>query len=152
MNEPKILYTDGACKFNNSTDLFKRRMYICFVDTSKKDIPSDPFLRNFQIREPIAIQRQYGGSNNLAELIALHECLKYCIKWRYKDISIKLDSKNTIAWINSGKVGKKINNPEITQSILDKTKEMEEQFNSVEFSYVPRNDNLAGIKLEEMIK
>ena len=150
MNETKILYTDGACKFNNSTDISKRKMYICFVDSSKKDIPSDPMMRNFQIREPIAISRQYGGSNNLAELIALHECLTYCIKWRYKDILIKVDSKILSYWFKSGKVKKDINLPGITQEILNKTKELEKKFDSIKLEVISRNDNLAGWKLDAM--
>ena len=151
-NEIKIIHTDGACKFNNEKDISKRKMYWAFVDSSRKDIPNDPFMRNFSMGTAINAQRKHSvASNNIAELLAVLEALKYCANpvRKYDNILIKTDSKVIYAWIKSGTVNKKINAPEFTQMVLDEVRQRIAKFSTINFEVVPREDNLAGHILEE---
>lgn len=151
--ETKVIFTDGACKFNNEKDVSKRKMYWCFVDSSRKDIPNNPYGRNWFMGTALNVQKNYKlASNNIAELLALYEALKYCINpiRKYEDVLIKMDSKTIYLWVQSGKVGKKINGPEFTQSLLDKVTVLKSQIPNISLEVLPREDNLAGHRLEEL--
>lgn len=153
MSETKIIFTDGACKGNQQKDISKRKMYWCFVDSSRKDLPNDPIRRNFHIGTAVGAQTKYKvASNNIAELLALLECLKYCANsiQKYDDILIRMDSTIVSLWIKSGKVKSTVNAPEFTQMVLDDVVERISKFSNIKFEVISRDDNLAGHKLEEL--
>jgi len=140
MDERKILYCDGACKSNNKKDQSQRRMFICYVDES---IPG-----HFQIRA----RMQKGGSNNIAELLAIDQTLCYALNKGYKNILIRTDSQVVYHWIENGGIRGKVNNPEFTQKLLDRITRLRSWFINLEFQIVPRSLNKAGIKLEKKTK
>ena len=141
MDEQKIIFTDGACKFNNKKNISSRRMFVCIVDPQ---IPN-----HFQIRGAV----KKGGSNNIAELLAVWIGIEYAFKKNYKNLLIKIDSQTIYYWIRRGAIkNMKINDPELTQKLLDRIQRIKGWFQKFEVEVVPRLENKAGIILDEKTK
>jgi len=140
MNEKKIIYTDGGCRGNHEKDLSKRRMVICVVDDQIKD--------HFQIR----CGTKPGGSNNIAELLAIFEGMVYAFNNKYKNLLLKVDSQVAYHWINKQKVSGKVNDPEFTKKVLDRVIGLKKWFDKFEIQVVPRSLNKAGVILESKTK
>ena len=127
-----ILHTDGGCSGNGQLDITKRKMVMVVTD----------LCGNVLIEK-----EEDGGSNNIAELIAVREALNWCIKNGYKEVEIITDSKNTMSWVWNKKVGKKINDRE---RVMDIKSVIDEYLKEIKLSlqWKPREENWAGIHIE----
>jgi len=150
----KVIHVDGSCKGNQQKNIKKRRMYTCVVveELAKAGKPLNYMGPNDGSQINIVLIR--GGSNNIAELIAIENGLKIARGLMYDEVLIKTDSSNNIAWINKDEIkSKKINDLKLTKKIHRRIKDIWiPQFKKVEFELVPREENLAGIVLEEESK
>ena len=148
------IYVDGSCKGNEQPNIKKRRMYTCVVveelALAKKSIR---FL-GANDGSDVAIVLIPGGSNNIAELIAIESGLKIAIGLSYQEVLIKSDSSTALAWVKADEIkSHKINDPELTKKIHNLIKDKWiPMIQKVEFELVPREKNLAGIKLDELSK
>ena len=77
-----ILYTDGGCMGNEQRDCSKRNM-VAVVSDERGHILVDKY--------------QEGGSNNIAELLAVKEALLWCVAHKIDDVEIRTDSRNNLA-------------------------------------------------------
>jgi ribonuclease HI len=128
-----ILYTDGGCS-NNQKDISFRKM-ISVVTNENGNIIID--------------KRVDGGSNNIAELIAVKEALLWCKNNNIKNVEIRTDSKNNLAWVMSGKVGKKLNDKNLVLSIISEINRIK-SFVNFKMVWVPREKNQAGFFIEKL--
>jgi len=140
MNNQKIIYVDGGCFGNQTKDLSKRRMIICFIDTQMKN--------HFQIR----VSFKKNGSSNQAEILACYEGIRYAIKMGYRNLLLKTDSQVVYWWLTRGKVGKKINDPQFVKKVIGSVKKMCGFFEEFKVDVVPREENRAGKVLEMRTK
>jgi ribonuclease HI len=67
----KILYTDGGCTNNNQTDVAKRVMSVAVVDDRGDEL--------------LVLNEECGGSNNIAEFLAVKEALTWVKQQGYKE-------------------------------------------------------------------
>ena len=93
MDNSITLYVDGGCIGNAQRDITKRKMVSV---VTKKD------------GTVVVEEHNEGGSNNIAELIAVKEALKYCLSVGKDSAKIITDSKNNLSWVYGSKVGNKI--------------------------------------------
>ena len=95
-NEVKttVLYTDGGCSHNASSNFSKRKM-TAVVSDEQGNMLID--------------KMQEGGSNNIAELLAIKEALLWCVVNNIKEVEIRTDSMNNFAWFFGYKVGENVN-------------------------------------------
>src|SRR5260370_14436955 len=99
-----ILYTDGGCSGNEQRELSKRNMIAAVTDE----------------HGTILIDKhQEGGSNNIAELLAVKEALEWCVAKKICDVEIRTDSTNNLAWVLGKKVGKKINDRDAVIAVVN---------------------------------
>lgn len=140
-NEIKIISTNGGYSFNNIKDQTKHQMIIAFVDAQ---IPNHREVRT---------ANQRGGSNNLAQIMAIYESLRYAIGMNYKKLLIKTDNHTAYWWFKNRKPKEEskaeINNSVLTQKILDRIAKMKPWFEHLDIVLVPRKENPAGYVLEE---
>ena len=126
------IYTDGGCSGNGQKDLSKRKMIAVATDDTGKVLIE---------------KKQNGGSNNIAELLAVKEALMWCFNHNIKDVKIITDSKNTLSWVFKPKVGKKINDRDLVlnlkTAIYALTKDIK-----LKMEWLPREYNLAGHYIE----
>jgi ribonuclease HI len=130
--EKLILYTDGGCSGNEQRDMNKRQMIACVSD---------------QRGNILVEKKETGGSNNIAELLAVKEAVMYAIMHKHEDVEIRTDSKNNLAWV-FGKVGKKMNDRDAVlnlKTVIDTARASLKHF---DLTWVPRDENRAGIYLE----
>ena len=128
----KKLYIDGGCSNNGQKDISIRKMISVVTDdggTVLTDIEG------------------FGGSNNIAELIALREAIIWAIKNKLDEVQIISDSKNTLAWYRNGVKNKKINDYQRTVAILEEIKTLRKLI-KIDLRWLPREDNLAGHYIE----
>jgi ribonuclease HI len=126
------LYIDGGCSGNWQRDMSKRTM-VAVVTDGHGDVVSE--------------WRGSGGSNNIAELIALRDALTYADYHRWPSVVIYTDSQNIIAWARSGKPGKKLNDRTRVLELLVKVSQLMQSVYT-ELRWVPRDRNLAGHVIE----
>ncbi len=128
-----ILYTDGGCSGNDHRDLSKRNMIAAVTDE----------------RGTILIDRhQEGGSNNIAELLAVKEALVWCVANKIGDVEIRTDSTNNLAWVLGKKVGKKINDRDAVLALKTSIDACRSRLN-LSLKWIPREQNLAGHYVEK---
>jgi len=128
-----ILYTDGGCSGNDQRDLSKRTMIAAVTDE----------------RGTILIDRhQEGGSNNIAELLAVKEALEWCVAKKICDVEIRTDSTNNLAWVLGKKVGKKINDRDAVLALKTSIDACRSRLN-LSLKWIPREQNLAGHYVEK---
>lgn len=157
----KVIYVDGSCRNNQALDQSQRKMATCFVD--------DQIINHAEFRISLPKQeiklpsgtRVVGQSNNIAELLAILEAMRYAIdrtidretfKVGYKELLIKTDSQTAYWWITRGNVKNNINDPEYVHYLLGRINKMKPWFDKFEIEVVPREINKAGIALEAFIK
>ena len=132
-------YTDGGCSGNANPNLKERKMIMTVAD---------------QHGDLIEMDFEEGGSNNIAEILAIRNAIKYAIQYDHEVICIKSDSMNSLRWLDSAlyspypKVGKNINDPERTLKLLAEIKELSKKID-LYIKWVPRDENLAGHIIEE---
>jgi ribonuclease HI len=132
----RTIYIDGGCSGNSRKDYSKRKM-ISVVCDSSNIILSEEEVNN-------------GGSNNIAEFLALKDALKWCIQNKIKEIRIITDSKNTTYWFKKLKKGKQ-NNYKLVLQIRKEIMKLKKQV-KVNLEWQPRETNLAGIYIENKYK
>lgn len=127
-----ILYIDGGCSGNSQKDLTKRKMIAVVTDEGG----------NVIIDKTIE-----GGSNNIAELYAVKEALMWCFNNKIKEVEIRTDSQNNIAWVWNKKVGKKLNDRN-TVLLLKNAIDVFLRDIKLNLVWIPRADNWAGVYIE----
>lgn len=127
-NETTVFYIDGGCLGNEQKYLSLRRM-ISVVADDKGNVLQE--IKND------------GGSNNIAEFIALKYALQYAINHGIGAIKIITDSKNNIAWFNGKKIGRKVNDYAQTKAIKDEIEILKTSV-KIEIEWKDREENLAG--------
>jgi ribonuclease HI len=128
-----ILYTDGGCSGNDQLDLSKRKM-IAAVSDEQGTILID--------------KHEEGGSNNIAELLAVKEALLWCVANKIGDVEIRTDSRNNLAWVLGKKVGKKINDRDAVLALKTSIDASRSQL-ALSLKWIPREQNLAGHYIEQ---
>jgi len=134
-----ILYTDGGCTNNDQKDISKRDM-VSVVSNECGDI--------------VAEVNTHGGSNNLAELIAVEYALDYALQSRASSLHIISDSRTAISQFHKDeskrnlKSIRKMNDYEQYIGIKRRIDRMK-LYLDVEIEWRPREDNLAGHYIEE---
>lgn len=123
-----ILYTDGGCAGNEQLDCSKRKM-VAAVANAQGHILID--------------KHQEGGSNNIAELLAVKEALLWCVENKIGDVEIRTDSKNNFAWVLGKKVGKKLNDRDAVLDLKAAIDAFRSKVN-LTLTWIPREQNLAG--------
>ncbi len=128
-----ILYTDGGCSGNEQRELSKRNMIAAVTDE----------------HGTILIDKhQEGGSNNIAELLAVKEALEWCVAKKICDVEIRTDSTNNLAWVLGKKVGKKINDRDAVLALKTSIDACRSRLN-LSLKWIPREQNLAGHYVEK---
>jgi ribonuclease HI len=89
-----ILYTDGGCSANWQKDMSKRKMVSVVSDAAGL---------------PIWEKHLQGGSNNIAEIVAVWGALKCCQRMGISTVEIRTDSQNNVAWCKSFRCSTKVN-------------------------------------------
>jgi ribonuclease HI len=89
-----VIYTDGGCAGNEQKDLTRRRMIAVATDE-----------RGAVLTET----KQAGGSNNIAELLAVRDALSWCCSHKVPVVEIRTDSRNNFSWVLGNNVGEQVN-------------------------------------------
>lgn len=88
-----------------------------------------------------------GGSNNIAELEAVHDAVTYAYAQGFDALEVRTDSRNNLAWVHGSRVGKHINDRArvlLVKSLIDQMR------TSLRLTlvWVPRDENKAGHYIE----
>ena len=126
-----ILYTDGGCSLNDQPDASKRQM-IAVVSDSNGNVLMET--------------EAHGGSNNIAELLAVKEALVWATEHGYDAIEIRTDSRNNLAWI-AGRIGTRLNDRDAVLALYESINRLRERV-QVDLVWIPRAVNLAGQYVE----
>lgn len=130
-----VLYIDGGCSGNGQPDLSKRRMVSVVTDEA-----------GVVLSESFAV----GGSNNIAELIAVRDAIRWCGMKGIHEAHVMTDSQNNLSWTFGTKVGKDINDRQTVLAIKSEiTAAFVAGFDLV-LTWVPRENNLAGHYIERV--
>ena len=127
------LYVDGGCFGNSQKDLSKRKMIWVVIDKDKK-----VFIE----------EESDGGSNNIAEFLAIKTAIKYCVEHEIKNVTIYSDSNCAISWYNNKIKGKNLNDKDRVLEIKKEIKSLVNYFDTIKIKLIPREKNLAGIYIE----
>lgn len=127
-----ILYIDGGCTGNSTKDMTLRRM-IAVVSNAEGQVLSET--------------KHAGGSNNIAELIAVRDALQWCLANEVRAVELRTDSRNNLSWVYGKTVGKKLND---RARVLELREEIGRLSTGLEFDlvWVPREENRAGHYIE----
>jgi ribonuclease HI len=125
------LYVDGGCSHNNQHDASKREM-IAVVSDSNGNVLSET--------------QAHGGSNNIAELLAVKEGLVWATEHGYEAIEIRTDSRNNLAWV-AGRIGNKLNDRAAVLDLYNSINRLRGRV-QVDLVWIPRDVNLAGQYIE----
>src|SRR3972149_18536 len=128
----KILYTDGGCKGNEQRTLSRRQMTALVTD-------ADGVV--------LAARVLPGGSNNIAELLAVQYALEWCVLHEVPSVEIRTDSRNTLAWVKSKRVGKNCNDRAYVLRIKQRIATLRHVI-GLTLTWIPREENKAGHKIE----
>lgn len=127
-----ILYTDGGCSDNNQLDQSKRRM-VAVVTAEDGSVLTEA--------------KQTGGSNNIAELMAVREALAWCQMHKVTAVEVRTDSRNNLSWVNGSKLGKKLNDRATVLTLLADIAQLRRQV-VLTLVWIPREQNKAGHYIE----
>lgn len=133
-----ILFVDGWCSKSNQKNVKDRIMIWVVTDDTGKVLEE---------------KRKKGGSNNIAEFLAIREALKYCVVNNIKNVVICSDSSCAISWYykefdEEKFLNKKINN---AQEVLNIKKDIDcllLEMENIIVKQIPREENLAGHYIE----
>lgn len=129
----EILYIDGGCEGNSQPDMHKRRM-VAVVTRADGSVVSE--------------QRAEGGSNNIAELLAVRDALLWCQDSGIHDVQVFTDSKNNLAWVDGSKVGKSINDRVRVLALRSQIAFLRTDIH-LALTWIPRASNKAGHYIEQ---
>jgi ribonuclease HI len=124
------LFTDGSC--DNFQDIKDRTMLIVVTD---------------ETGVVLVEKTKLGGSSNVAELRAVTEAMLYAKESQVAELEVFTDSRNNLAWLK-GNVGKKLNDRNAVMDLLTAIENLK-KYVTLSVWWVPREENLAGIFLEE---
>ena len=127
-----LLYTDGGCTNNDQPDIRKREM-IAVVSDSNGSVLVETYL--------------HGGSNNIAEFLAVKEALVWAKENGCDAVEVRTDSRNTFAWVED-RIGKRLNDRGTVMDLYQTISRLREQVR-MELVWVPRAANLAGMYIEK---
>jgi ribonuclease HI len=127
-----ILYTDGGCAGNEQPNWSKRKM-VAVVSNEQGHVLID--------------RHQEGGSNNIAEFLAVKEALLWCVANKIGDVEIRTDSRNNLAWVLGRKVGKKLNDRDAVLDLKAAIDACRSKVN-LTLTWIPREQNPAGQYME----
>lgn len=127
-----VLYVDGGCSGNDTKDMAVRRMVAVVTDASGGVLS--------ERQEP-------GGSNNIAELAAVHDALVWCAEHAVTRVELKTDSRNNHSWVFGKKLGKKLNDREHVERLRRAIDGFRLSI-ALTLTWVPREQNLAGHYIE----
>jgi ribonuclease HI len=128
----RIVFTDGGCSNNNQPEIVKRHMRAVVLAEWDGRILAD-------------IQ-QRGGSNNIAEFMAVEQALLWAKLYGCTQLEIRTDSRNNLAW-TFGRVGRGINDREAVMAIRRNIDSIREHV-ELKMVWLPRRLNAAGLYLE----
>lgn len=125
-------YIDGGCSGNGQRDIQARRMIAVVTDDAGVVLSE---------------HEKAGGSNNIAELIAVRDALALAHRLEIPSVELRTDSRNNFAWV-FGKIGKDLND---RATVVVLRKEIQDLRQTVELQlvWVPREDNIAGHYIEK---
>lgn len=126
------LYVDGGCTGNGQRDLSKRAMIAVVTDDAG----------NVLVERPEA-----GGSNNVAELLAIYEALLWCHRHDVHAVHIFTDSRNNLAWGNCKRPGLFLNNRARVLELQAGIAKLRETV-AYSLAWIPREQNKAGHVIE----
>lgn len=127
-----VLYVDGGCSKNNQPDPSKRQMVAVVTDA---------------IGGVISDYQAEGGSNNVAELMAVADALLHCVENQIREVEIRTDSRNNLAWVLGKRLGKNLNDKPTVQHLKDLITSYRTTV-KLTLTWVPREKNLAGHYIE----
>ena len=127
-----ILHTDGGCSNSNQKDMSIRKMIAVVTDVAGNVIIE---------------KTQEGGSNNIAELLAVKEALIWCVNNGIKEVEIITDSQNNLSWVWKTKLGKKLNDRDAVMNLKNVIDVCLQEI-KLTLTWKPREENWAGIHIE----
>jgi len=83
-------------------------------------------------------------TNNVSEYFALIFSLNYIIKNKYRNVNIRLDSELVVKQVNGEY---RVKDPKMAY-LLGKVKQLMQQIEGIKVSWIPREKNIAGKRLE----
>ena len=135
-----VFHTDGGCRGNGQKNLDLRRMVAVVADKEGR----------------VLIDKEdIGGSNNIAELWAVKECLAWCSIRRLSNILIETDSQVAYWWtVNSEKKIKqkaqdKMNDLARVLELREAITELKPLVAPFQMKVISREQNLAGHFIED---
>ena len=130
-----VLYTDGGCSNNCQLDVSKREMIAVVTDSTGA----------------VLVERfQHGGSNNIAELLAVKEALAWAKDHGWDAVEIRTDSRNNLAWV-AGRIGDGLKYRNAVLDLYEKISRMRQDVD-LNLVWIPRDENLAGRYIEEKVR
>lgn len=129
-----VLYVDGGCSANNQTDMAVRHM-VAVVTDDQGVVLSE--------------QTQPGGSNNIAELMAVRDAMLWARSKGVTFIEVRTDSRNNFAWVLGRKLGKHLNDRAAVEALRTDIADLRGQVR-LELTWVPREQNKAGHHIENV--
>jgi ribonuclease HI len=127
-----LLFVDGGCTGNGLRDRSKRTMRHVVLK-------ADGTI--------VSLQTTPGGSNNCAELLAVHDALAYCVNAHIGRVEIRTDSRNNLAWVYGSRISPTINDTQLVRSIRARIDALRTRV-AMRLVWVPREKNIAGHFLE----
>ena len=125
------VFTDGGCN-NHEPDPTKRTIRAVVTDENGTMLV-DKVLK--------------GGSNNIAELWAVAEALKFAKECGIEELELFTDSKNNFAWIE-GRIGNGLNDRKAVLKLVAAINHFR-SYVKLKLFWIPREVNLAGIYIEK---
>jgi ribonuclease HI len=131
-------FTDGSC--DNFQDIKDRTMKIVVTD---------------ETGAVLVEKTKMGGSSHFAELWAVAEAMLWAKESQIAELEVLTDSSNNLGWLNVH-VGKKLNDRIAVMNLLTAIESLKKYpatgtgaYVTMSVSWVPREENLAGIYLSE---
>lgn len=127
------LYVDGGCSCNWSSNPKMRQMVAVVTDIKGKVL--------------VEQMPPLGGSNNIAELLAVTVALEYCVSKKIRAVRILTDRRNNLSWAKCGALGSKLNDREAVLALQARILATRAHVTAT-LDWVPRDRNLAGHYIE----
>lgn len=129
----RVLYVDGGCAGNGQKEIAARRMVAVVTDETGRVVFDG---------------ERVGGSNNIAELWAVAEALTLAKADGTREVEVRTDSKNNLAWVLGRRLGKNLNDRDAVVALKARVEILRRDV-AVTLTWVPRDQNLAGHYIEQ---
>ena len=97
----------------------------------------------------LAEKAEQGGSNNIAELIAVEMALRWAKQQGCEELHIKTDSQNNLRWVFRT-IGEGMNDRDRVLALRRSIERLRADV-ALELTWIPREQNLAGLYLENLL-